>query len=113
MKMGLAIQVEEVGGKTLMRLTGRVDAVTAPQLEKRLDALFKERHHGLLIDFSEIEYLSSAGLRVLFAFHKKCKEKKGAMALFGLQDEVFEVVRMAGFDKIFSLFESEQEALRS
>lgn len=108
----LRIAVEEIDRKLVLRLEGRIDAATAPILERKLTHLLDENHLQLLLDFTQIDYLSSAGMRVLLSTTKKLKGKKGRLVLFSLTEEVSEIVRLAGFDKILHLCSSEKEALQ-
>ena len=78
-------------------LEGRLDTTTAPELEKVLG----ENYDGtgtLVIDCEKLAYISSAGLRVLLATHKKMK---GAMKLTNVQELVMEVFEITGFADIF------------
>lgn len=110
--MTLRISVEEVDQKIVLRIEGRIDTSTAPQLEKKLAQLTQEHHHRLILDFTQVNYLSSAGMRVLLSVAKKLKVSKGHLALFALQESVAEIVRLAGFDKVLHIFSTEKEALR-
>jgi anti-sigma B factor antagonist/stage II sporulation protein AA (anti-sigma F factor antagonist) len=112
MALGLEIAVEEIDKKVVIRLTGRLDAATTPLLERRVDALLEEGKVKILVDFENVDYLSSAGMRLLLAATKKCKAKKGSFALFGATDEAMEIIKMAGFDKILLLFRTEKDALQ-
>ena len=66
----------------------------------------------LLLDFTRVDYLSSAGMRVLLSATKKLKMKRGALILFSVPEESLEVLKMAGFDKILHVCPSEKEALQ-
>lgn len=109
----LSIELETLENKVILRLEGRLDVSSSSILEKKLNTLMQEKHYFLLLDFSHIEYLSSAGLRVLLSMSKQLKAKKGALVLFSLSDEVMDVVKVAGFDRILQIFPSEQQALRA
>jgi anti-anti-sigma factor len=110
--VSLEIDLEEIEQRVILRLEGRLDASTSAILEKKLDKLVQEKHHQLLLDFSGIDYMSSAGLRLLLSFSKKLHSLKGSLALFSLSSEVEEIVKMAGFDRILLLFANEKEALQ-
>ncbi len=112
MGVGLHIELEEIEQRIILRIDGRLDAASAPMLERKLSNLFDEHHYRLLLDFTRVDYLSSAGLRVLLSATKKTKAKKGDLILFSLQEEVLEIVKMAGFDKILHLCSNEKEALQ-
>jgi anti-anti-sigma factor len=110
MGFGLELKLETVDQKVIVRIDGRLDTSSAPILEKKIHALSEENHNHLLLDFSRVSYLSSAGMRVLLSLTKKLSAKKGALLLFSLTDEVEEVIKMAGFDRILHIFSSEKEA---
>lgn len=98
-------------GAIVVRLDGRLDAITTPLLERGLEKVHKEGGKRVLLDCTSLVYLSSAGLRLLLAFFKRLKREGGFFALFGLADEVKEVVEVAGFHQILPIFVSEQQAL--
>lgn len=112
MSIGLQIELEEVEHRIILRLSGRLDVASAPILDKKINHLIEEDRCRLLLDFTRIDYLSSAGMRVLLSVGKKLRAKEGELLLFSLSDEVCEVIKMAGFDKILHIFPSEKEALQ-
>lgn len=112
MGVGFHVTLEEIEHRVILRLEGRLDAASAPLLEQRINPLIQEGHHRLLLDFSRVDYLSSAGLRVLLAAAKKLAAKKGDLILFSLGEEVLEVIKMAGFQKILRILPSEKEAIQ-
>ncbi len=112
MHVGLRIDVDEIDRKVVLRLDGRLDAATSSTLEKKLDSLVGEHHLAILLDFCRVDYLSSAGMRLLLSAAKKIKGKKGVFILFSLNEEVMKMIQLAGFDRILSIFETEQEALQ-
>ena len=76
------------GSKVTMEITGWLDTQTAPQLEKELSAL----------DFANLEYISSAGLRLVIAAYKKMAGKEG-FRIVNVSDEVYDVFSLTGFDQ--------------
>ena len=80
----------------------RIDTVTAPDFENEiLDEMGK--FDSLIIDFTNLEYISSAGLRVLIATQKKLKPKNIPMTIINVNDTINEIFRMSGFDKILKI----------
>ncbi len=98
---------------TILEVPGRLDALTYAGFEEVLMALFDEEGRGVAIDLAKVDYISSAGLRALMRGLKKMKEARGAMALFNVQQNNMEVLRISGFDKVFAIFDTEDEALAS
>lgn len=86
-------------GKLTVTVTGRIDTVTTPQLERELDL---NGVTELLFDISGVEYVSSAGLR-LFLTAQKTMAKQGSMAIRGASPVVREVFDITGFSDILTL----------
>jgi len=112
MRVGLHIDLENIEDRVILRIEGRIDAATVALLERKIDSLLEEKHNRLLLDFTRVDYLSSAGMRLLLSATKKVKLNKGSLVLFSLNDEVEEVIKMAGFDKILLICSNEKEALQ-
>jgi anti-sigma B factor antagonist/stage II sporulation protein AA (anti-sigma F factor antagonist) len=110
MVIGLKISEESRANFVILRLKGRLDAASSPHLDGKLNALIANQHRNILIDFSNVEYLSSAGMRLLLSATKKMKSLNGHLVLCCLNEEVLEIIKMAGFEKILSIFTTEQEA---
>lgn len=96
--------IEEVKeqDQLILKVKGRLDTTTAPQLEQaageKLAGLQK-----LVLDFTALEYISSAGLRVLLAAHKTMKKQEGVLVVTGANEEVREVFTITGFADILNL----------
>lgn len=97
----------------VVSVKGRIDAVTAPEFEKNLFALISAGEKNLVVNFAELEYISSAGLRSILATAKKLKAEEGKIIFAGLQGPVEEVFKISGFYSIFSIFDSEANALNN
>ena len=91
----------KIGAVSVLDAAGRIDSVTAKSLEEKLLSLVREAPPALILDFTKVDYISSAGLRVLLVVAKKVQQAKGKMVLFGLGPNVREVFSVSGFDKIF------------
>ncbi len=113
MGIGISIQIEDSQEKRIIRLEGRIDAACTPILETKLGEFLQAGHSKIVIDFSRVDYISSAGLRFLLSATKKAKAAKGMLALFAIQDEVMEIIKMAGFERILHIFPSENKALEA
>ena len=89
-------------GTTLeIALEGRLDTTTSPELEKELDGVL-DGVEELIMDFSNLEYISSAGLRVLLSAHKAL-HGKGKMIVVSPNEIVREVFEVTGFDNILNI----------
>ena len=100
-----------VGEVTVTQLVGNLDTNTAPDAQAHFDGLADGGQTRLIVDFTSLNYISSAGLRVLLATAKKLKGLGGQLRMFGLNETVQEVFEISGFSTIFSVFATESEAL--
>lgn len=91
------------GETIIIELGGRLDANTAPELEKAIEGIPADVKE-LVIDMEQLEYISSAGLRVILAAHKKMI-KVGSMLVRKICDEIMEILDMTGFTDILSIEE--------
>ena len=88
-------------GKAVLALGGRLDTVTAPVLEKELKPVLSELRE-LTMDLTDLEYISSAGLRVLLSVQKTIG-KEGSMKLIHVNETVMEVFEVTGFSDILTI----------
>lgn len=88
------------GSELTIALGGRLDTTTAPDLERELKAL--EGVNSLILDFSRLDYISSAGLRVLLSA-QKTMQKKGGMKIIHVNELVQEVFEVTGFSDILTI----------
>jgi anti-sigma B factor antagonist len=98
---------------TTIAFSGRIDASSSAGMEADLIRVMDEGHRNIIVDLSGVEYMSSAGLRVLLATLKRIKAMKGELRLSGLQPFVREVFDMTGFSKIFTIRETVSDAEKS
>ena len=89
------------GDMMILSIAGRLDTTTAPILETEL-ASSLDAISELILDFSELEYLSSAGLRVLLATQKKMNDK-GSMVVRNVNDSIMEVFEITGFLSVLTV----------
>ncbi len=94
---------DQAGEVAIVKLAGRLDSSAAQPAEESFARVLEGGTPHLAIDMSQLEYISSAGLRVLLVVAKKVQQAKGKMVLFGLVPHVSEVFSVSGFDKIFAI----------
>jgi anti-sigma B factor antagonist len=107
----MEIKEEKRGKVKIVGLRGRLDANSSQRVEKQLLALINEGEDRLVLDFSELTYMSSLGLRVLMMVAKNIKKVNGKLALAGLNDHIYEILKIAQFTSIFSIYPSCDEAV--
>lgn len=109
--MQFTMQTRKTQEGTVLSITGRMDAVTAPEIEKGLSALVDNGEKRLIIDLKDLEYISSAGLKSILVLAKRLKREEGNMVFANLQGHVMEVFRISGFYDLFTICDSVDDAL--
>ena len=97
----MTIEKKTNGSALEIALEGRLDTMTAPELEKELNGALTGAD-SLVLDFSKLEYISSAGLRVLLSAHK-AMSTKGGMKVTNVNEIVQEVFEVTGFADILNI----------
>ena len=97
----MTIEIKKNTDELALEITGRLDTITAPALDKTINENL-EGVKTLLLDFKSLEYVSSAGLRVLLSAQKKMQQI-GAMKVTNVCEEVMEVFEMTGFADILNI----------
>ena len=105
------VSTEEVGAVTVLRIDGHLDTNTAPEAQERLDQLLDAGVSTVLVNFEDLDYISSAGLRVLLATAKRMSSEGGTFRICQLNETVNEVFEISGFSTIFDVFDTEADAM--
>ena len=108
----MKIHAIKVGNAIVMSLEGRLDAVASSEFETSLSDWISKGEHNFLLNLTDLDYISSAGLRSILATSKKLKETQGKIFLTGLHGPVEEVFKISGFLSIFRVFASAEAALK-
>lgn len=92
---------------------GRIDSSNAHLFEQEISTEIDSVTLNVLISFEKIEYISSAGLRVLLVIFKKMKEANRKFVIAGMNENIFKVFSSSGFSKILNIFQSLEEAYKA
>ena len=95
-----------------LSLSGKLDTTTAKTFEERMLAHIEAGDRRFIIDLAQLDYISSAGLRVFLLAAKRLDSGKGKIVLCSLKNPVREVFDIAGFSSIFSVYGSHDEAIQ-
>ena len=101
----------KIEGAFVVAPDGRLDTNTAPQAEKLIMENIGDGNTPLVFDLGQVEYISSAGLRVLLMTAKKLKQAGGRLALCNMNDHVQEVLDLSGLTPLFTCCESLDDAV--
>lgn len=98
----MKLHVEREEDIVILRPAGNLDALSAPRFQEAVQPVLAETPRRVILDLAEAPYVSSAGLRVLIVLAKEVT-RQGKLAVTGLNANVAEVFRLAGFDRIMTL----------
>ena len=109
----MQISIAQQDGVTVVAVTGSLDALTADSLTETLQAQVRAGHTRLVAALAELEYTSSAGLRVLLATLKDARQQGGDLRLAGAQERVLRVLALSGFTSILKCYPDVPSAVAS
>lgn len=98
------IELEQKGN--LLKISGRIDSITSPEIERKLNELLGTGMRTVLIDLSSVNYISSAGLRVFLTVQKQLVKASGEIVFIGVGKSVYEIFDLGGFSQLFKFFDS-------
>jgi anti-anti-sigma factor len=107
------ITTRDEGDTTVVMLNGKLDTNTTPAAESEINALIDAGASKLLVNFEQLSYISSSGLRLLLATAKRLKGNGGDLQVCSLNEMATEVFEISGFSTILKVFPDEQAALGS
>lgn len=104
----LSITPRQVPGATILDIKGRIDTKTCDAFEKEVALLIEAGSTRLLLNCADLEYISSAGLRVFLLVSRKPGVK---LALFSVRPAIAEIISLTGLQALFPIYPTEAEAL--
>jgi len=104
------LETSEENGIGTARLEGSLDGKTAPEMREQLKP-FLAAHDKLILDLTKVDYLSSAGLRLLLLLYRELTARKGKLVLLGVSEDIRTVMSHTGFLNFFTLATSQAEAI--
>ena len=113
---GIDVYVEEAPqnrGVSVLRVSGYVDTTTSPDLERRLQALLREKRYHVVIDLARVEYISSAGWGIFISEIREIREHGGDLKLAGMAPDVREVFDLLEFENILQSYSDADLAVAS
>ena len=109
----MEVKTERENETLIARAEGRIDGTNARDFENAMTAVIDESDRAVIIDFENLAYISSAGLRSLLLIGKELWNRDAKLALCSLSASIREVFEISGFDKIIPIHGSRMEALKS
>ena len=106
------ITVQEFKHCDMITIDGRVDSSTAPQLAEALESANDGGKYKIVVNMTDLEYMSSAGFRALLAAQRNCKRyNRGEVVLASVPDRIREALELAGFTELFKTFDDPLQAV--
>lgn len=105
------ITLTKTGNAAVITVQGRVDTLSAPTVEQKLTQWLDGGETRMILDLSEMEYISSAGLRTVLVIGKKAKANGGSVCCCALQGMVKKVFDVSGFSLVLPVYDTVDEAL--
>jgi anti-sigma B factor antagonist len=107
------ISENKVDGQVVVALGGRIDSTAAVEFEEKLIKTIDAGARTMIVDFQKVQFISSAGLRVLLLAAKKVKPYGGKIILSGMSKDVREVFDISGFSSIFEIHDDTAAAVKA
>ena len=98
---------------SVVNISGRIDAASAPELEEALEKLRKDGFKNLVLDMGEVTFISSSGLRVMLIARKAAKRGRGRVVIAQPSERVIDTLDIAGLDVLFETYEDRESAIAS
>jgi anti-sigma B factor antagonist len=97
----------------VLKLRGRLDTNASMEFEQEVEEAIKFSKKNMILDFSELEYICSSGLRVIIQTAKKLKSFQGELVLCCMEEYIKEVFEISGFDAFLEICSTKEEAINS
>lgn len=107
-----SIEKRSSGDVNCLYLNGYLDAHTAPELESAIGGIIDAGSNKIIVNFSELDYISSAGLGVFMAFIENVRDTGGDIKLVEMKPKVFSVFDLLGFPLLFDIENNQENAIR-
>lgn len=105
------IREDKKGPILVLHVRGRLDAISTPNAEKKVFEHINRGQNQLLLDMEGVDYISSAGMRMLLSTSKKLKALLGQLVICSITPHVMDVLKMSGFDHVLDLASTPDEGL--
>jgi anti-sigma B factor antagonist len=110
----MEINLKRIDAYDLVVITGRIDSYTAPELLEKLNVITHQNRYKIILDLSDVIFVSSAGLRVFIDIQKTCKKmNQGEVVLVNTPLRVYETLELAGFAPLFKFYNDVSSAIEA
>ncbi|MGK9369987.1 STAS domain-containing protein [Melioribacter sp. Ez-97] len=106
------VGLRDAGTVSIVELKGYLDAHTAPELENIFNKLIRENKFKVVVNFNQLNYISSAGLGVFMAYVETMRENNGDIKFANLKENVYNIFDLLGFPLLYEFYKDENEAIQ-
>jgi anti-anti-sigma factor len=107
------IKIKDQEGVAICHISGEINIDTIAELKKAFKKIIDNKTRKVLLNFEAVDYIDSAGLACLIELSRNLKSVQGIMFLSGLNPKVSSVLSITKLDRVFKIFDTEEEALRN
>ena len=108
---GFEVTKSNNGDVSVLNVKGYLDAHTAPTLESAFQELLDSKHYRIVVNFSDLNYISSAGLGVFMGFIEDIRKNGGDIKLSSMKPKIFRVFDLLGFPTLYDIVDDENKAV--
>lgn len=109
----LSIETDNTQSIAVMKVKGRVDSETAPELDSALTKALGDGQSRLILNLQDVEYMSSAGLRAMVKAYQQAQKSGGDVRLAAVSEPIEVILRTVGMMQMLKMYPSDQEAMAS
>lgn len=109
----MKINLQNVDGVAVVSIQGSVDAMTAGEVGSFFEGIREKRNNRIVVDLGEVDFVSSAGLRVIMSASKNVRQMEGDLRLAAAQPGVERMLKISGFTNILKSYSNADEAVQS
>ena len=109
----VSVTTQTEGNAEVIHVQGRVDGLSAPQLDDALQQAIHDKNYKLIVDMDGTEFMSSAGMRALLKARLAVQDKNGDLRLAGLSNYILDSLKLVGLDKLFKIYATRDQAVES
>lgn len=106
------VNLRGVENVSIIDVKGYLDAHTAPELENVFNKLLNEKKFKVVVNFNDLNYISSAGLGVFMAYIETMRQNNGDIKFSNLKENVYNIFDLLGFPILYEFYKDEQEAIK-
>ncbi|MCG8529535.1 MAG: STAS domain-containing protein [Desulfovibrionales bacterium] len=108
----MSLTTIEMNNCIVLAMSNRLDGAHTKDLETKVEELIGKGAHRILFDFEELDYINSAGLRILVMAYQQLHPNGGKVAVCSARDYIQEVFEISGYDRLFGMYTSREAALK-